>query len=94
MQKLGEIIIVAGIVAIPLLPFSVVAIALIVERLVFWYRINKRQKRVVRDALNLYRDDPTLAQQQLKRHINLPIARIFLQAIALDKAAPEEFVSL
>lgn len=36
MQKLGEILIAAGIVVVSLLLFSIVAIALIVERLVFW----------------------------------------------------------
>jgi biopolymer transport protein ExbB/TolQ len=61
MQKLGEILMVAGIVAIPLLLFSIVAIALIVERITFWIRIHHRQERIVREALRLYREEPTLA---------------------------------
>ncbi|MEL6163559.1 MAG: MotA/TolQ/ExbB proton channel family protein, partial [Cyanobacteria bacterium J06628_3] len=44
-----------GVVMIPLLGFSVLALALIVERMRFWLKINNRQTKVVRDVLNLYR---------------------------------------
>lgn len=90
MQKLSEILVAAGIVAIPLLAFSVVSIALIVERLVFWYRVNRFQGKVVRDVLALYRENPELAQEKLERHIDLPIPRIFLGAISLEDAEPDE----
>ena len=43
-----------GIVASPLLLFSLAAVALIVERLFFWSRVTRRQRRVVRDVLKLY----------------------------------------
>lgn len=46
-----------GVVMFPLLGFSVVAAALIIERIVFWVRINKRQNRAIRDVLNLYRHE-------------------------------------
>ena len=91
MQKLGEILVAAGIVAIPLLAFSIVAIALIVERIVFWYRVNRRQDQVVKAALELYRDEPELAIEKLKRSVDLPIARIFLEAMTLEDGEPEEF---
>lgn len=91
MQKLGEILIAAGIVAIPLLIFSIVAIALIVERILFWTRVNRRQKQVIRQALDLYRQDISQAQEQLERNVDLPIARIFLEALSLEDAEPEEF---
>lgn len=91
MQKLGEIIAAAGIVAIPLLIFSVVAIALIVERIIFWTRALRRQDQVVTVALDLYRDQPELAIEKLERHLDLPIARIFLEAITLEDGEPEEF---
>ncbi|WP_421654598.1 MotA/TolQ/ExbB proton channel family protein [Leptothermofonsia sp. ETS-13] len=90
MQRLGEILIVAGIVAIPLLLFSIVAIALIVERVVFWYRINRRQEKVVNEALALYREDPSLAVEKLERNVDLPMARIFLEALSLEDAEPDE----
>ncbi|MDX2229558.1 MAG: MotA/TolQ/ExbB proton channel family protein [Leptolyngbyaceae cyanobacterium bins.349] len=91
MQNLGEILIAAGIVAIPLLLFSIVAIALIVERLVFWTRIMRRQDPIVKTALELYRDEPELAIEKLNRHVDLPIARIFLEAMTLEDGEPEEF---
>lgn len=92
MQQLWEVVMQAGIVAYPLLAFSVIAIALVIERFVFWLRINRRQERVVKEALQLYRDDPELAAEKLKRNLDLPIARIFLGALALgDDADPEEF---
>lgn len=80
-----------GIVMWPLLGFSVVAIALVVERIAFWFRINKRQRRVVRDVLGLYLQDTELAIAKLKQNADLPIARIFLAALELDRPNPEEF---
>lgn len=91
MQKLGEIVVTAGIVGIPLLAFSVIAIALIIERIVFWYRVMRRQDQVIKTALELYRDEPELAIEKLQRHIDLPIARIFLEAMTLEDGEPEEF---
>jgi biopolymer transport protein ExbB len=90
MQRLGEILMAAGIVAIPLLLFSIVAIALIVERVVFWYRINRRQEKVVQESLALYREDPSLAVAKLERNVDLPMARIFLEALSLEDAEPDE----
>lgn len=90
MQRLGEILISAGIVAIPLLAFSIVALALIVERTVFWYRINRRQEKVIKEALTLYREDPALTIAKLERNVDLPMARIFLEALSLEDAEPDE----
>jgi biopolymer transport protein ExbB len=90
MQKLGEILMAAGIVAIPLLVFSILAIALIAERIAFWYQVNRRQKKVVRDSLELYKQDPSLAQEKLERNVDLPLARIFLEAMSLEDAEPDE----
>ena len=81
-----------GIVMYPLLGFSVVAVALIIERIVFWVRINKRQNRVVRDVLNLYRHENIVgAVDKLKQNANLPMSRIFLAALELEQPTPEEF---
>ncbi|MCY7392138.1 MAG: MotA/TolQ/ExbB proton channel family protein [Leptolyngbyaceae cyanobacterium CAN_BIN12] len=91
MQRVGEILMAAGIVAIPLLLFSITAIALIAERIVFWGRLNRRQERVIKDVLVLYRDDPKLAVERLDRNVDLPIARIFFKALSLEDAEPEEF---
>ncbi len=76
----------------PLLAFSVLGVALIIERIGFWVRINKRQNRVVRDVLNLYRLDNVVgAIDKLQKNADLPIARIFLAALELEEPNPEEF---
>ncbi|MFB2769442.1 MotA/TolQ/ExbB proton channel family protein [Pelatocladus sp. BLCC-F211] len=81
-----------GVVMWPLLAFSVVAIALIIERVLFWYRINTRQNKVVREVLNLYRVENVVgAIDKLKKNADLPIARIFLSALQLEEPTPEEF---
>jgi biopolymer transport protein ExbB len=90
MQKLGEILAAAGIVSVPLLIFSILAIALIIERIAFWYRVNRRQTKVVREALALYKHEPALSQEKLERNVDLPIARIFLEAMSLEDAEPDE----
>lgn len=76
----------------PLLGFSILAIALIVERIAFWLRINKRQSRVVREFLKLYRlDDIPTAIEKLRQNVDLPMSRIFLSALELEEPNPEEF---
>ncbi|MEO1376226.1 MAG: MotA/TolQ/ExbB proton channel family protein [Cyanobacteria bacterium J06635_10] len=81
-----------GIVMIPLLFFSVLVGALIIERIQFWVKINSRQKRVVQEILKLYRRDNIVgALDKLKQNTDLPIARIFLAALELEEANPEEF---
>jgi len=81
-----------GVVMWPLLGFSILAIALIIERTIFWARIDKRQRRVIREVLNLYRlENVVSAIEKLKQNADLPIARIFLAALELDRPTPEEF---
>lgn len=80
-----------GIVMYPLLAFSLAAIALIIERCLFWYKINQRQRRVVRDILAAYRNDSELVLSKLRQNGDLPIVRIFLEALELDYAPPHAF---
>jgi biopolymer transport protein ExbB len=87
-----ELFAAGGVVMFPLLAFSVAAIALIIERIRFWYRINQRQSRVVREVLNLYRLDNVVgALDKLQQNADLPIARMFLSALELEEPTPEEF---
>ncbi|NJO73506.1 MAG: MotA/TolQ/ExbB proton channel family protein [Leptolyngbyaceae cyanobacterium RM1_406_9] len=86
-----ELFLAGGIVMYPLLVFSIVAIALIIERLVFWVRINRRQRRVVRDVLRIYQHDFDAALLKLKQNGDLPIARIFLEALEVDHFPPHAF---
>jgi biopolymer transport protein ExbB len=87
-----NIFVAGGIVMIPLLGFSVLGVALIIERVRFWLKINSRQNRVVREVLNLYRRDNVVgAIEGLRKNADLPIARIFLAALELEEPTPEEF---
>lgn len=91
-MPLSNLFTAGGVVMLPLLGFSVLAIALIIERIVFWVRINKRQQRVVKEVLNLYRRENVVgALDKLKQNADLPIARIFLAALQLEQPTPEEF---
>lgn len=78
-------------VMVPLLITSLVTMTLIFERLWFWNRISKGQKKLVRSVLDSYRQQPQAAIAKLKKNADLPIARIFLAALTLPDATPEEF---
>lgn len=89
---MGQILSLAGSwVALPLLATSLVAMTLIFERLWFWRRILKRQQQVVKTVLESYSQQPQSALAKLKKNTDLPIARIFLAALTLPEATPEEF---
>lgn len=86
-----ELFLAGGAVMFPLLGFSIVAIALIIERIVFWVRVNRRQRRVVRDVLRTYSHDFDAALLKLKQNADLPIARIFLEALEVNHFPPHAF---
>ncbi|MGL5795567.1 MAG: MotA/TolQ/ExbB proton channel family protein, partial [Waterburya sp.] len=67
-----------GVVMFPLLGLSIYSVAIILERSLFWFKISRQQEQVIKQLLNLYRDDTKAASMMLKRHTNLPIARVFL----------------
>lgn len=75
----------------PLLGFSILATALIIERALFWAKVTRRQDRVIREVLVMYRRSPRAAFAKLQQNPDLPISRIFLAALELDQATPEEF---
>ncbi len=75
-----------------LLGFSVLALALILERITFWLKINRRQNRMAQEALRLYRQNNVVSTlEYLQKNTDLPMARIFLAALELEEATPEEF---
>ncbi|MDJ0619049.1 MAG: MotA/TolQ/ExbB proton channel family protein [Calothrix sp. MO_192.B10] len=81
-----------GVVMFPLLAFSILAIALIIERVIFWSRLGSYQNTVVEDALKFYRENNVVSTlDRLRKNTDLPIARIFLVALELDSATPEDF---
>jgi biopolymer transport protein ExbB len=87
----GRLMAVGGVVMWPLLVSSVLAIALIIERVWFWYHIYRRQPRLLKEVVALYLHEPSLVPARLKQSINQPIARILLAAVELEDPTPEEF---
>ncbi|NJR64831.1 MAG: MotA/TolQ/ExbB proton channel family protein [Leptolyngbyaceae cyanobacterium CRU_2_3] len=90
-MPIGNIFAQGGVVMIPLLGLSILAVALILERSLFWWQIAHKQDQVVRDVLGLYRRSAKAAVQKLEQNTQLPIARIFLAALELEQATSDEF---
>ncbi len=91
-MQLGQIISDGGVVMIPLMVFSLIVIALVIERLIFWSRLKRNQLSIVKQVFRLYRQDNVYdALGYLKEQAKFPIARIFLAALALENPTPEEF---
>ena len=80
-----------GAVMYPLLLASILVVTLAIERLIFWVKIGKRQQSLIRTVLDLYQNQSSLVFDKLEREQDLPIARIFMAAIRLKDATPEEF---
>jgi biopolymer transport protein ExbB len=80
-----------GLVMYPLLLASILTIALGIERLNFWINIGRRQTSMIRTVLDLYQNRSPLVLDKLERERDLPIARIFMAAIGLKDATPDEF---
>jgi biopolymer transport protein ExbB len=88
---LKDLFLAGGPVMWPLLLFSIVTIAMTVERSVFWAKLLKLQGRVIQQVMALYRSDPALAMEKLGRHLDLPVPRIFHEALSLEDADTDEF---
>ncbi|NJK63622.1 MAG: MotA/TolQ/ExbB proton channel family protein [Synechococcaceae cyanobacterium SM2_3_1] len=91
MEAILNIFAAVGLVVWPLLLFSVISVALILERAQFWWKITHRQEQVVQECLSLYGRNPRAALFKLEQNADLPIARIFLSGLEMDNASPEDF---
>ncbi|WP_319422260.1 MotA/TolQ/ExbB proton channel family protein [Pleurocapsa sp. FMAR1] len=91
MENILQLLKSGGVVMIPLLGLSIYSVAIILERSLFWLKISRGQNSVVKQLLNQYREDSQAASIMLKRHLNLPIARIFSVALSLERSTPEKF---
>jgi biopolymer transport protein ExbB len=80
-----------GLVMWPLLLFSIVVIALSIERGFFWWKTISRQKNFVQRFFLRYRQYPQLQPHDLEREQDLPLARIFMAALGLPQPTNEEF---
>jgi len=90
METILELFKSGGVVMLPLLGLSIYSLAIILERSLFWFK-SRQQNQVIKQLLNLYRDDPDAASKMLQRHQDLPIARIFATALSLERSTPEKF---
>ena len=91
METIRQLFVSGGVVMYPLLALSIYSVAIILERSLFWFKISRQQNKVIKQLLNLYRDDTELANAMLKRHQDLPVARIFLTALSLERSTPQKF---
>lgn len=80
-----------GWVMVPLLVLSLGTTTLIVERLWFWSRLLKQQRSLISTILDLYDRSPQAALTKLQQHQDSPTGRIFLAALTLPEATPDEF---
>ena len=90
-MNFGKLFTDGGFVMYPLLLISILVVTLAIERLYFWSKMGTRQKQLIRTVLDLYRNQSSLVFDKLEREQDLPIARIFMSAIGLKDATPEEF---
>jgi biopolymer transport protein ExbB len=86
-----ELLQAGGVVSIPLLFFSVITIALVIERFWFWMRIKTRERVLVKEVLKIYRSDYVTAIDKLRKNVDLPMARIFLESLELENPNATEF---
>jgi biopolymer transport protein ExbB len=91
MSKLFDTLVAGGITMIPLMICSFLVITLAIERSLFWKSVKKQQRRIARQALHIYQENPDQVEDFLQQHIDLPIARIYLEALSIPNATPTEF---
>lgn len=75
----------------PLLGLSIFSLAMILERSLFWFRLSRKQEKILKQVLDRYQEDAEMAKMMLDRHQHLPMARIFLAALSLKRPTPEKF---
>lgn len=86
-----NLLVAGGIVMVPLLVSSLLTLALAVERTRFWWQLLRQQRAWLTAVLGAYADHPQRAVALLKQRPMNPIARIFLAALSLEDATPEDF---
>ncbi|MEO0867782.1 MAG: MotA/TolQ/ExbB proton channel family protein [Cyanobacteria bacterium J06642_11] len=90
-MSVDELFAAGGIVMWPLLLFSVVTLVLTIERSVFWFRINRRQRPLIKQILEVYREQPAEVFPLLRRNLRFPMMRIFLEALQMEGASQNQF---
>ena len=86
-----EILRAGGIVIVPLLLFSLVSIALIIERIVFWIQLSLHQRKFGHTVLTTFRSNPESIVPLLQDNLLSPLARILLEALEIRNLSPQQF---
>jgi biopolymer transport protein ExbB len=80
-----------GPVMWPLLALSVLSLAAIAERCVFWIALLRRESEAVHQIIAAAREDLSQATKIAQISIDTPIGRFLYEPLALDRPDPELF---
>ena len=86
-----ELIKAGGPVMYPLMALSVLALAGIAERLIFWFAIIKQERKTAENILAIARQDLKLAAVAAEQSLKVPVARFLYAPLALGEPDPELF---
>jgi biopolymer transport protein ExbB len=86
-----ELIKAGGPVMYPLMALSVLALAGIMERLIFWFAIIKQERKTAENILTIARQDLKLASVAAEQSLKIPVARFLYAPLALEDPDPELF---
>lgn len=86
-----ELIKAGGVVMYPLLALSIFALAGIMERLIFWWRILRQEQKTAENILAIARKDLRLAAELSEQSSQVPIGRFLNAPLVLEDPDPELF---
>jgi biopolymer transport protein ExbB len=91
MNTLFDLLVKGGPVMIPIVGLSVVTLACTLDRFVFWFRLLRREDRIVHDVLEAARYDLREAESIAEQAQDLAIGRFLLAPLRLRQPSPETF---
>ncbi|PZU97300.1 MAG: MotA/TolQ/ExbB proton channel family protein [Pseudanabaena sp.] len=80
-----------GVIMYPLILLSVLALAGIMERLIFWFGILRQEQKTAESILAIAREDLTLAKDYAEQSIKVPVGRFLYAPLSLKEPDPELF---
>jgi biopolymer transport protein ExbB len=86
-----ELIKAGGPIMYPLIALSVLALAGVMERLIFWFAIIKQERKTADNILAIARQDLKLASVAAEQSLKVPVARFLHAPLALEDPEPELF---
>jgi len=80
-----------GVIMYPLILLSVLALAGIMERLIFWFGILRQEQKTAESILAIAREDLNLAKEFAEQSSKVPIGRFLYAPLSLKEPDPELF---